>query len=214
MAKRKRRRKTSNPKKRRRTYTRRRRSNPGAYMMNPRKRRRRSRRRNPSLKSTLGDLMGIALPATVGGAAIGFIDSKFLGTSGFMIRTAGKVAVALGIGHFGKKMFGDVGSKVAMGAVLSTIGHEVGVKFGGGMISMTKEEGVEALIEMAAEDEEVAALIEAAEEGYDDGNMGSDENEVEDAIIQMESDAAYAEELGQDADDYEMLANAEGGSSY
>ena len=208
MAKR-RRRKTSNPKRRRRTTKRRRRSNPGALMMNP-KRRRRSRRRNPAgLKDTLGELTSIALPATVGGAAIGFVDSKFLGTSGFLIRTAGKVAVALGIGHFGKKMFGEVGSKVAMGAVLSTIGHEVGVKFGGGMVAMNKAEGVNALIEAAAEDEQVAALIEAAEEGYDDGNMGSDFNELEDAIIQMESDAAYAQELG-DVDDYEMIAEAEG----
>lgn len=64
---------------------------------------------------------------------------------------------------------GKENSRIAMGAVVSTIGHELGVRLGGGMVAMTKQEGVSALIEAAAEDEEVAALLAEGPTGVSPG---------------------------------------------
>lgn len=173
---------------------RRRKRNPGAYLMNPKRRR---RRRNPGRMA--GDLLSVAAPALIGGGVMGFVDSKFLGTSGTLIRTVVKGGVALGLGTVGRRFFGDVGAKVAMGSVISSIGYEAGVRLGGGMVAMTKQEGVKALIEAAAEDDEIAALIEQAAEGQEEevGDEGDDiEGATEDAIIKMESQAARQDEIG------------------
>lgn len=191
-----------NPRRRRRT-ARRRRRNPGALVVNPRRRtsRRRYRRRNPaSLKGGVDALLSLLFPATLGGVALGFIDSKILGTRGTIIRMGGKLVLALGFTTIGEKWLGRDGSRAAAAGVLATIGQEIGVRLGGGMVAMTKEEGVKALIEAAVEDENVAALIEG------NGGGGTDADEIEDAIIAMESRAAQMEELGANGD-YEMIAS-------
>lgn len=139
------------------------RRNPHALMVNPRRKRR--RRRNPSLAATvrggLGDALALALPATFGGAAIGFVDSKIGGRFGFVGRTAVKLGVAIAAGTIGRKFLGARGGDVAMGAVLSTIGHEIGVRAGGGIVALTRREGVSALLDAAADDPEIAALLDA-----------------------------------------------------
>lgn len=204
MARKRRRKRTNNPRRRRR-YTRRRRRNPGALLVNPRRRRSRSRRRyrrrNPAgLKSGFDSLLSLLFPATLGGVALGFVDSKILGTRGTIIRMGGKLGLALAFTTFGEKWLGRDGSRAAAAGVLATIGQEIGVRLGGGMVAMTKEEGVQALIEAAVEDEEVAALIEGADDG-------SDMDDIENAIIAMESQAAQMQELGA-AGEYEMLARS------
>ena len=173
-------------KRRRKTTKRRRRRNPGALLVNPRRRRRRrnprrvsrrrrrnpsrrfyrrARRRNPGLASLvrLGakDIMIAAIPATIGGFAIGFIDSKFLGQLGTVARTAGKLLTAFLVGTVGKRWLGPVGSGIATGAILGTIGHEFGVRAAGGMVAMTKKESVSQLIEQAATDAEMQAELGA-----------------------------------------------------
>ena len=90
-----RRRKRKSSTRRRRTRSRRRR-NPGALLVNPKRRRyRRTRRRNPSGKGLVSKLLRVAIPATIGGGVLGFIDSKFLGTSGVMIRNGVKAGLAI-----------------------------------------------------------------------------------------------------------------------
>lgn len=161
---------------------RRRRRNPGALLVNPSRRRRsrrrrtnpsrRRRRRNPGFggyaKQGLRDIMMAAIPATLGGIVIGFVDSKFLGTAGTIGRNVGKLLTAVVVAALARKKLGPVGTGVALGAVLGTIGHEVGVRLGGGMVTMTKREGVKELVEMAATDAETQAELGALIEGEDE----------------------------------------------
>jgi hypothetical protein len=133
------------------------------------------------------DIMLAAIPATIGGFVIGFVDSKFLGAAGTVARTLGKLVTAFVVGSLGKRWgLGQTGAGIAMGAILGTIGHEFGVKAGGGMIAMTKKEGVSELIAGAAYDAEVqaelGALIEDGElegsvaDGYQADLMGGGKN--------------------------------------
>jgi hypothetical protein len=105
--------------------------------------------------------MVAAIPATVGGIVIGFLDSKLLGTQGTIVRNVGKVMTAILVSTIGRRWLGATGSGIAMGAILGTIGHEVGVRLGGGMVTMTKREGVRELVEMAATDAETQAELGA-----------------------------------------------------
>jgi hypothetical protein len=197
--------------KRRKSRGKRRRRNPGALMVNPRRRRRRARRANPRrrhhrrrrnpgglqrfAKAGLHDIMVAAVPATIGGLVIGFVDSKFLGTMGTIGRNIGKLLTAVMVGTLGRRFLGPVGTGVAMGAVLGTIGHEFGVKLGGGMVAMTKGEGVRELVEMAATDAETQAELGALIEG----------NDFEDA--QHEYEGALAGDIPKE---YQALAAAAG----
>lgn len=170
--------------KRRKSRGRRRRRNPGALMVNPRRRRRRVRRRNPHrrrrrnpgigsyAKQGLKDIAIAAIPATLGGILIGFVDAKLLGPLGTIGRNIGKLIVAAGGAALLRKRLGPVGTGVFMGSIVGTMGHEFGVRLGGGMVTMTKREGVRELVEMAATDAETQAELGALVDGADDGIEG------------------------------------------
>jgi hypothetical protein len=132
--------------------------NPGAFMVNPAKNRRR-RRRNPAGDSIVSDLVSVGLTALVSGGAVGFIDSK-IGNLGFIGRSVVKVGMALGGGFAFKRLLGPRAGLIAMAVPFATLGHETGVKLGGGLVAMTKKQGVAALLEAAADDEEIAALLD------------------------------------------------------
>lgn len=106
-----------------------------------------------------------AIPATVGGIIIGVIDSKLLGPMGTIGRVAGKLVTAVLVAAIGRRWLGPMGTGVAMGAILGTIGHEVGIRLGGGIVATSKKEGVQELVEMAATDAEVQAELGALVEG-------------------------------------------------
>lgn len=181
--------------KRRKSRGKRRRRNPGALMVNPRRRRRRRarrsnprrrhhrRRRNPGIgayaKSALHDVMIAAIPATIGGIVIGFADAKLLGPLGTIGRNVGKLVLMAGLAALLRKRLGPVGTGVMSGAILGTIGHEVGVRLGGGMVTMTKREGVRELVEMAATDAETQAELGALVDGGDDDVGGFTDNASE-----------------------------------
>jgi hypothetical protein len=109
--------------------------------------------------------MVAAIPATLGGVVIGFMDSKFLGPLGTIGRMVGKILTAVVVAAVGRKWLGPVGTGVAMGAILGTVGSEIGVRLGGGMVAMTKREGVQELVEMAATDAQTQAELGALIEG-------------------------------------------------
>lgn len=166
--------------KRRKSRGKRRRRNPGALMVNPRRRRRRRarrsnprrrRRRNPGIsgyaKQGLRDIMIAAIPATIGGVVMGFADAKLLGPLGTIGRNVGKLILTAGLAALLRKRLGPVGTGVMSGAILGTIGHEVGVRLGGGMVTMTKREGVRELVEMAATDAETQQELSALVDGDD-----------------------------------------------
>lgn len=146
-------------------------------------------------------LLLAALPATIGGFAMGFIDSKFLGTQGTMVRTAAKLVVAGLFGTVGRKYLGPMGSGIAMGAILGSIGTEFGVKAGGGMIAMTKREGVQELIAGAAYDQEVQAELGALIEGEDGSAGASYQNALTGTVMDNYSSALGDDSYG-DGEEY------------
>lgn len=161
-------------------------------MVNPRRRRRRARRRNPHrrrrrnpgigsyAKQGFKDIAIAAIPATIGGILIGFIDAKLLGPLGTIGRNVGKLLVTAGAAALLRKKLGPGGTGVMTGAILGTIGHEFGVRLGGGMVTMTKREGVRELVEMAATDAETQAELGALVEGGDDSIEGEFSNAAKD----------------------------------
>jgi hypothetical protein len=216
--------------KRRKSRGRRRRRNPGALMVNPRRRRRRRarrsnprrrhhrRRRNPGIgayaKQGIRDIAIAAIPATLGGILIGFVDAKLLGPMGTIGRNIGKLLVTAGAAALLRKKLGPVGTGVMTGAILGTIGHEFGVRIGGGMVTMTKREGVRELVEMAATDAETQAELGALVEGEGgdsiDGEFKSAAADYEEALaggippeyaaLAAADDADFADEMEGDDD--------------
>jgi len=182
--------------KRRKKSTRRRRRNPGALLVNPRRRRRarrsnprrrhhrRARRRNPGLGNSLrGGLKAVALaaiPALAGSFAFSFIDAKFLGKTGTMVRNLAKLVFAGLLGTIGRTWLGRDGANVAIGAVLGTIGAEFGVKAAGGLVAMNPAESLKELVLQAANDGEMQAQLGALLEG--NGLGGTAANDFDRAI--------------------------------
>jgi hypothetical protein len=187
MARRKRKRKSSSRRRRRnpgallvnptRRRKRRRSRRRNALVVNPRRRRRarrrnpgyRRRRRNPGIagfaRQGMRDIVMAAIPATIGGIVIGLMDAKLLGPMGTIGRTVGKIVTAVIVAAVGRKWLGPMGTGVAMGAILGTIGHEVGIRLGGGILATSKKEGIKELVEMAATDAETQAELGALIEG-------------------------------------------------
>jgi len=181
----------------RRKSRRRYRNVPAVLVANPRRRR---RYRNAGMGDTLRRSMSIvlttALPATIGGFALGFIDGKFLSSRSMVARTVGKILTALGIGVVGARFLGTTGTAVAVGTVIGSIGHEFGLKAAGGMVvspaSIAAKQDVKKLGEILAEDEQMRlsalevgggvvsydgvpmALAQYAEESYMGDGEGDD----------------------------------------
>ena len=124
-----------------------------------------------------------AIPATIGGVIIGLMDAKLLGPLGTVGRTLGKVVTAVLVAAIGRRWLGPMGTGVAMGAILGTIGHEVGIRLGGGIVATSKKEGVRELVEMAATDAETQAELGALIEGnYGDESTATAVNSYQMAI--------------------------------
>lgn len=142
-----------------------------------------------------------AIPATIGGVVIGFADAKLLGPLGTIGRNVGKLVLMAGLAALLRKKLGPVGTGVMSGAILGTIGHEVGVRLGGGMVTMTKREGVRELVEMAATDAETQNELSALVDGPDElEGFTENANEYEQALaggIPPEySDLADGDDMG------------------
>ncbi len=160
MARRKKHRKHArkNPTKRRRARSRRR--NPGALMVNPRRKHHRRRRNNPGMiggiKASVFDTLKLAPAALGAGFVMGIVDSK-TASKGVVIRVAGKVAVAIGVGMLAGKFLGSRAKDVAIGAALGSLGHEFGAKVSGGMVTqsvkITGKSGVSELLAAASEED-------------------------------------------------------------
>jgi hypothetical protein len=177
-------------KRKRKSNPRRRRRNPGALLVNPRRRRRRARNphrrqhhrrrrhRNPGLGNMLrGGLSSVALaaiPATLGAFAFSFLDAKFLGKTGTMVRNVAKLIFAGLLGTVGRNWLGRDGSNVAMGAVLGTIGAEFGVRAAGGLVAMNPAESLKELVLQAANDGEMQAQLGALIDGGIGGTAAAD----------------------------------------
>lgn len=101
-----------------------------------------------------------ALPATLGGLVLGLVDAKFLGEAGTVARTAVKVIMGTLFGGFSAKFLGESGAAAATAVVMGSIGHEFGLRLGGGLVARSSKEGVHELVQMAAMDAEVRGELE------------------------------------------------------
>lgn len=109
------------------------------------------RRHNPGMGGIKGALKGVVkvgVPALVAGGISGFVDSKFLSSQSFLIRTLVRLAEAAAVGFAFKR--NPVMAYSAMGGILGSIGYEQGVRFAGGAVvgstPVSKAAGVSALI--------------------------------------------------------------------
>lgn len=127
------------------------------------------------VRGGLKDVMLAAIPATIGGLAIGFVDAKMIGRGGALVRNLVKVVTAIVVGTMGRRWLGPTGSGIAMGAILGTIGHEYGIKLGGGMVAMSKLEGMGDLVEAASTDADVNYQLQALIEGTDTTSSAIDD---------------------------------------
>ena len=181
---------------------------PAALIANPRRRRRgakrrrnvlvstnprRRRRRNPGFNvgGIVSQVMREAIPATIAGAVVGFIDAKVAGRSA-LISYGTKVALAIVGQAVGHKLPMGIGSAITS-AAFASIGYGFGIKMGGGVVAGSKEATAKELAAMAAEDGEMASILGAelagmgvlvgmGEEG-DPGVMGDDVDGLTDGGI-------------------------------
>ncbi len=151
----------TNPRKRRKSMARRRRTArrhvTTAILVNPSRKRRvrrrrlgsglhrrrrgvHRRRRNPGgmLSGLVGSTIRVGVPALIGGAAIGFVDARFLSKYTPAVRIGAKVAGAAALGVVLRKK--PELAKAAMAGMLGTLGYEQGVTFGGGMVAKSGAE--------------------------------------------------------------------------
>lgn len=171
---------------------RRRRKNPAALIVNPsrprrrkrnpmakhRKRRknphRRSRRRNPHRRhrrrnpgmggGTFGLLVKTSLPALATGAGLGLIDAKILANKPAIVGVLTKVGVGALSAVLLRRRAPAVGAAIAS-AAFGSVGHALGVKFGGGVIAGSKQQTIQELAAMAATDDETFGVLTSELEG-------------------------------------------------
>lgn len=166
-------------------------------VMNPRRGRRRRRNAlvlNPGgVGNVIGSVAKTAIPAIGGGFLANFVDGKFLGSKSSIVRILGKVGLAAAVGVVGKRV-APQGAAAAMAGVLGTIGGDLGARAAGGLPAIPAQQATKAgLAAMAAEDDNVAALLEGM------GIVVQGLGEGEDGIANDESGmtpgmAAYTDE--------------------
>jgi hypothetical protein len=137
-----------------------------------------------SLKKGLGVVARTALPAALGGLLLGFLDAKVLSKSagGLGVRTGIKVLLGTLIGAFSGRLLGEAGAAAATATIMGSVGHEFGVRLGGGVVAINKLAGMHELIAMAQEDGEVQAELSALATGnptYDGARMINSLSEYE-----------------------------------
>jgi len=120
----------ANPRRRRNRRRRHaRRPNRRHYAARRRNRRHYGRRRNPGIRAALKTVFASAVPAIGAGAVAGFLDAKFLADKGKLMRIGARVVQAAVWGFMFRSK--PVAAYSAMGAVLGTIGTDLGIKFSG-----------------------------------------------------------------------------------
>jgi hypothetical protein len=87
------------------------------------------RRRNPGIRAALKTVFAAGIPAIGAGAVAGFLDGKFFATQSKLIRIGARVAQAAVWGFVFRRK--PVMAYSAMGAVLGSIGTDLGIKFSG-----------------------------------------------------------------------------------
>jgi hypothetical protein len=138
-------------------------------LVNPRRRRRNPHRRhhrrhNPGgFGGALKSLGAAALPAGVGGAMAGAIDS--LWSHGSMIKSIGTKVVLAGIGGVVLRK-NPVRAAAFIGSMIGTAAYEGGLRLGGGLVAHSKPAGIKELAAMAAEDEQNLGLLAQELNGF------------------------------------------------
>jgi len=193
MARRRRRRNTAPH----RTHRRRRRRS------NPHRRHHRRRRHNPGLNASAAiKSVGKALiPAVAGGLGAGLLDAKVTGGMSAIVRVGAKLGVAALGGALLRK--NPMRAAAFMGAMVGTAAYEAGVRIGGGVIAVSKAQGMHELAALAAEDDENLGLLHEELAGMglltdmsgddDDGTAGF--GDVEPDLGDVEPDLGEGEEL-------------------
>lgn len=99
------------------------------------------------------------IPASIGGLVLGLVDAKL--PSGVVGRTIVKAVIGALWGGFMGRFLGEAGAAAGVATVMGSIGHEFGLRLGGGIVTTTKKEGVKELVEMAADDAEIQGHLAA-----------------------------------------------------
>jgi hypothetical protein len=147
----------------------------GLVRRNPRKRRnggqvmarhrhhRRRRRHNPAMggiMSTAKRTIAAAIPSVAGGALMSLIDSKLLADRPLWMRVGGKIVAAAGAGMLLRRRPDT--AKLLMGAMLGSLGYELGAKLSGGLVTANKAQTVQALGTLIrADPQAMGALVDA-----------------------------------------------------
>jgi hypothetical protein len=168
----------ANPRKRRKRASSRRRTSSGRFIAkrrtarNPRKRRHHGRhRRNPGMaggfiKAAIGSLMPMGVGG-IGGAVCGMADAKFMSDKPVVSALSKLVLGAAGAGLLRKRpalAFGWAGG------VVGSFGYSMGVKAMGGLVAHSPATALKGIADMAADNPEMAALLEGlGDVGPDDG---------------------------------------------
>jgi hypothetical protein len=111
--------------------------------------------------STVKRTIAAAIPAVAGGAVMSLIDSKLLANQSQAVRIGGKIAAAGAVGVLLRRRPDT--AKVLMGAMLGSLGYELGAKLSGGMVAPNKEQAAKQLGQLIrADPQAMGALIDAS----------------------------------------------------
>jgi hypothetical protein len=150
----------------------------------------RRRRRNPGgaagIMGKVRNVLAMSLPAVAGGFVAGFVDSKFLAGKNAVIRYGAKVGLAVVAGIALSKR--PAAAAAAMGGIIGTIGSDLGVKMGGGVVASSKAAGMKELAAMAADDGDLALLMREELSGYGLGLIVQDQPGRGDGLGESDSE--------------------------
>ncbi len=103
--------------------------------------------------------MKALVPGALGGAFMGFVDSKFLGDKALPIQVLGKLVMAAGAGMLLRKR--PAAAYATMGAILGAAGYGFGVRAGGGVVAASTATGMKELAILAANDQRAMGLLQS-----------------------------------------------------
>jgi len=197
---------------RRKTMARRRRRRSTAPHTHRRRRRRingrrhhhRRRRHNPGGMNAGAAIKAVGkalIPAVAGGLGAGLLDAKVTGGMSAPIRVGAKLAVAAIGGALLRK--NPMRAAAFMGAMVGTAAYEAGVRVGGGVIAVSKAQGMHELAALAAEDDENLGLLHESLAGFglltdmsgDDDDGTASMGDIEPDLGDVEPDLGEGEEL-------------------
>lgn len=149
---------------------------------------RRHRRHNPGFSAggAIKSVTKALIPAAAGGLAAGLLDARVTGAMSAPLRVGAKLAVAALGGALLRK--NPLRAAAFVGAMVGTAAYEAGVRVGGGVIAVSKAQGMHELAALAAEDDENLGLLHEELAGMglltdmsgDDDEMGDIEPDLGD----------------------------------